>query len=736
MRPVPRAPCRCPSPYAAALFAALWLALLTLAPSSWAQPRPPDAAAHDPRNREEGDPSYDGPVLPPGRETAVVALLRPYAPGGPLGEGWSFGNVSIRRDHIAAELKRDGAVRGHLLLLHPSARTPDARLTANLAVRFAPPDVATNALRESLFRAVQANDRRSLWAAAQGTGDVVSPRGVLGRWALDGALLGALLVVFLGAAVRRHTREGPRWLLPAVLGVTAAGFALRLLLAREAPMNAWPYSRVVPLAGALYNGPMLAWLSRALHVDITLVGTIFKTDLALAALTPAALFVHARAGLKDLRAALAALLLMATLPAHIRFSRSDVEFLQSLLLSSLTFTALYGALGDERPRWRQACAVALPGLCLGTYLTRPENLVFYALDLAACAVAAAGTALPWRRVAAVGALVSVPAGIAAWGQLLARYRAELSEGLSTRTLRTAWETLRSTQHNTLINPAVTPPWVLALAALGLYALLRAGERRRAAFLVGWLAVFFVVHSYVRPHEVAMQARYHLHLATPLVLLAASAAPLLADRARAALAPLALLLLATPWIYRGFIQDTAFYEMREFAFVRRAAARVPWSCRVLEFRGVPDPTHPAHHFDSRWQRFANRVASGVPRVGIAVITADEATPGLTRGATERLSPAARAALDGPPGCVMVYLGLSCVAQRPEGMAESPVCTSLRTWGTLRPVAEETITGRVYDSMNIGHPTDRRARVWGTLDLLPPNTPVRLGLYRYLRHPTDH
>ena len=96
-------------------------------------------------------------------------------------------------------------------------------------------------------------------------------------------------------------------------------------------MNAWPYSRVVPLAGALYNGPMLAWLSHALRVDVTLVGTIFKTDLFLAALTPAALFVHARAGLKDLRAALAALLLMATLPAHIRFSRSDVEFLQSLL---------------------------------------------------------------------------------------------------------------------------------------------------------------------------------------------------------------------------------------------------------------------------------------------------------------------------------------------------------------------------------------------------------------------
>ena len=205
---------------------------------------------------------------------------------------------------------------------------------------------------------------------------------------------------------------------------------------------------------------------------------------------------------------------------------------------------------------------------------------------------------------------------------------------------------------------------------------------------------------------------------------------MAARARAALVPIALLLLATPWLYRGFIRDTAFYEMREFDFVRRAAPRVPWSCRVLEFRGVPDPAHPEHHFDSRWQRFAPRVVRGVPRLGIEVITADEATPGITRGASERLSPAARAALDAPPDCLMVYLGLSCVAQRPEGAAESPVCTALRTSGRLQPVAEETITGRVYDSMNIGYPTDRRARVWGTLDLLPPNTPVRLGLYRYL------
>lgn len=692
-------------------------------PSQPSQPAPPS-----PRAPGVSDPSFNGPVLPPGREAAVVALLRPYAPGGPVAEGWSIANVAIRRDHIAVELKRDGAVQGTMLLLHPTAAGAGAGRTANLAVAFHPPDVATNALRQRLFEAVRANDRTSLWAVARGGDEVLTPRGSLSRLALDGVVLLALLLAFLGAAVRRHTREGPAWLAPAVLGVSALGLVARLALSQEAPMNAWPYSRVVPLASAVYGGPVMAWFTRATHVDVSLVGTVFKLDLLLAALTPAALFAHARAALRDHRAALAAAVLLATLPAHIRFSRSDVEFLQSLLLSSLSFTALYGALGDERREWRALCAVALPPLCLGTYLTRPESLVFFPLDLAAFAVAAAGTSLPRRRVAVVGALVTAPALVAAWGFLFARYRAELAEGLSLRTLRTAGETLISTDYNTLINPSVTPPWLPLLAALGVYALLRAGDRRRAGFLLAWLGVFFVVHSYVRPHEVAMQARYHLHLATPLLLLAASAAPLIADRARAALAPLALLALATPWLYRGFIRDTAFFEMREFAFLRRVAPSVPWSCKVLEFRGVPDPSHPAHHFDSRWQRFAHRLSAGAPRFAVEVITADEATPGITRGASERLSAAARAALNNPSGCMMVYLGLSCVAQRPEGAVEAPVCTDLRGSGRLVPVVETTITGRVYDSMNVGHPTDRRARVWGTLDLLPPGTPVRLGLYR--------
>lgn len=700
-----------------------------------AQDPAPDAAVGaprgDPRNRDEGDPSYDGPVLPPGRERDVLALLRPFAPGGVVAQGWSIGDVSIRRAEIDVALKREGAVRAHLRLVHPSTARHAAAASAHLGLIFEPADAPSEGVRRLLIDAVRANDHASLWTMPRGSQDVMVPTTPAARRALDGAVLSLALVAFLVAAARRHTREGPRHLGAALLGVSALGLALRLWLSREAPMNAWPYSRVVPLAGAIYAGPALAWLSRALHLRVSLVDLIFRVDLALAVLTPAALFAHARAVLRDGRVALAAALLLATHPSHLRFSRSDVEFLQSLLASSLTFAALYGALGDEDRRWRRACQLALPALCLGTYLTRPENLVFFPLDLAAFAVAAAGASVPRARLAGVAALVAAPAAVAAWVSLFARYRAEVVEGLSARTLRTAAETLVSARYNTLINPSITPPWLTALAALGLVALWRGGERRKAAFLAAWLAVFFLVHSYVRPHEVAMQARYHLHLATPLLLLAASAVPWLRARAPRALWALAALTLATPWIYRGFVRDTAFYEMREFAFLRRAARAVPAGCTVIEFRGVPDPSHPSHHFDSRWQRMGNRVEDGAAGPAWTVVTADTVPRGAAaRGAAEVLSPEAREVLDAPPACVMVYLGLSCVAQRPEGTREAPVCESLRTYGTLAPVAAETITGRVYDSMNIGHPADHRARVWGTLSLLPPGTPVRLGLYRYL------
>ncbi len=701
------------------------IALLAALVVAWS----PVARADPQRGATEGHTegvNDAGPVLPPHREREVLALLRPYAPGAHIVGAWSIGDVSIQRTEIDVEL-RAAERRAHLHLVHPWT-APDASVTsAHFALVFEPAGVPAE-VRAALAAAIRANDRASLWSMPAGTPAALTTSVRAAQRLLDGVVIALLALAFLVAAVARHLRGAPRLVGGAVVGVTLAGLALRLAIAREAPMNAWPYTRVVPLAGAIYEGPVLAWLSTRRGYAPSLVDVIFSVDLGLAALTPAALFAHARAVLRDWRAALAAAAMLATLPMHLRFSRSDVEFLQSLIASSLTFVALYGSLTDASRAWRATCQVALPLLCFGTYLTRPENVVFFPLDVAALAVAAWGAEVPRRRVAWVAALVAAPAALAVTQHLLLRYRDNVIDGLQARTLVSAGATLVSGRFNTLINPAVTPPWMAPLAALGFVALWRGGERRRAVFLCAWLALFFVVHSYVRPHEVAMQARYHLHLVTPFVLLAAAATPWLLARSRAASVALALATLAAPWLYRGFVRDVGFYEMREFAFLRGVSARVPRGCTVLEFRGVPDPSHPEHHFDSRWLRFASRLSRGTIGSVWRVVTAD-ASP-RDGGTTEVLSDEARAVLARPPTCTMVYVGLSCVAQRPEGTREAPVCEALRTSGRMELVARETITGRVYDSMTVGHPTDARSRVWGTLRLLPPGRPVELALYRYL------
>ena len=706
----------------ATIVALALLCALALAPLAHADP-PANTPAAEPSDNPW---SENGLVILPGHERDILSLLRPFVPGGPVTAGWSIGNVSIRRDEVVVEL-RAGDARGSLLLRHPArVASPDA-VTPRYALTF---ELASlpRPLRDALIAAIRAHDGRSVWAVPTGAGWAPTVPGSASRVLLDGLVVSLLGVAFLAAALRRHLRDTPRGVGVALALVGALGLALRLAISLEAPMNAWPYSRVVPLAGALYAGPSLGWFARVTGRPISLVDLVFVVDLALASLTPLALFAHARAVLRDWRAALVAALLLATLPMHLRFSRSDVEFIQSLLASSMTFVALYGALSDRARAWRLICFAALPAWSMVTYLTRPENLVFFPLDLAALAVASRGASVPRRRVALAAVLVSAPALVALVTSLLVTYRETLFDALRPRTLGAALATLVSPRFNTLINPSVTPPWVTPLAALGAVSLWRSGERGRSAFLVGWLAAFFVAHSYVRPHEVAMQARYHLHLVTPLLLLAAASTPWLLARARYALAALVAASLAAPWAYLAFERDTAFYEMREFAFVRRVSARVPAGCTVLEFRGVPDAARPGLHFDSRWQRFGARLTRDGLGNAWHVVTADELPRGAA-GASERLSESARAVLRAPPPCAMIYLGLSCVAQRAEGQREAAVCDALRTAGRVELVARETITGRVYDSMNVGHLAPAGVRAWDTLGLLPRGTPVTLSLYRY-------
>lgn len=674
--------------------------------------------------RADGDSALgNGPILPAGQEARVLGLLAPFAMGGHVAAGWSIGDVSIQTEEITVEL-RSGDQRGALRLRHPS-RAPEGTLaSANFAIELKPDDLP-EAVRAALIEAVRRNDRVSLWS------EPPDRSFQLGAWAnpFDGAFLALLALAFLLAAVIRHLAGCPRWVVAAVAAVTALAVFVRIALAVEAPMNAWPYARVVPVARWLFQSDAVAWLSRAHGISLTLVDLIFGVDLVMASLTPAALFAHARALLRNPRVAIVASLLLATSPMHVRFSRSDVEFIQSLLASSMTFVALYGSVNDSSRLWRSICQIALPLLCLATYLTRPENLVFFALDFGALYVTARGSSAPRARIAWVSALVIGPA-LVAIAHLMPQYGRNVAEGLSFGTLSGALTTLVSPTFNTLVNPSITPLWMAPLAVIGFRTLWRRGERQRAVFLAAWLGAFFVVESYVVPHEVAMQARYHLHLVTPFVLLAAASLPWLLERSRLSAFALVVGSLASPLLFRGFVRDTDFYEMEEFAFLRRVSAEVPAECVVLEFRGAMEPKPGGRHFDSRWARFASELSGGHVGSRFRVVTAD-VYQHAERGSfgVEVLSDEARAVLASPPSCAMIYLGLSCVAQRPPGASEAPVCEVLRSAGELELVARETIQGRVYDAGIVGHPF-RPKPSFGP-GLLPPGTPVELALFKLAR-----
>lgn len=545
----------------------------------------------------------------------------------------------------------------------------------------------------------------------------------------DGVLLFCLGLAFILAVVRRQLREAPRAASVALAVVVLGGALLRWFIALDAPMTAWSYARVIPLAQHVYEGYFGPHLSRVFGATIYLDALIHRASFALSALTPLVLFAHARYVLKDWQSALAAAALLALLPLHIRFARSDVEILQALLTSSFTFVVLYCAMTDEDARWRAACWVALPLLCVATYLARPEAIIFYPLDLGGVLIA--WRAAPPRRRWAAVLLTTTAATWSVWTHLLVHYRQNVQEGLSGATLRNALGLLVDPQHNMLINPWAMPLGITALAAFGGYTLWRRGERGRTLFLLGWLLVFFLIHSYVVPYARAMQARYHLNLITPFVLLAAAATPAALAWPRAAQALLAAYVLSAPFTHLGMERDVDYFEMRELAFLRRARASIPERCTVLEYL-------PASAFGGRAMVHASRVSRALDRVVRGVWEADggrhlvplSVAPGGLRGleAAEALSPAAREVLSAPPPCVVFYEGLTCASHRPASAVTAPVCAEVHRLAALRPLRRERVRAHIYDTVNVG-PTvqDEEGRPRSVM-LLREGDAVTFALYQ--------
>ncbi len=707
-------------------------------------------------------PNDGMPVIAGGRENEILGLLQPYNQQPPL-PGWSISNISIDGHVIRYDLQGPSGKQGTIVLGHPGRMAEEKERTASFAVhRDGANDAETSKAIDILVDAVRKNDKGNFWPPApppvragsdSGGGShseaslweraksfdvsttvdisLSSLRGLLNTFVGllgDGIFLFVVAMTFLVFHLRRVLKDEPRWYPLGLIGLVVVAGLLRLALSCEAPMNAWPYERIIPIARRTFGGVILPMLSRSPGHSYDLTEVIFKWDFLLATITPVAFFAHARYVLRDIRSAFVAAAILTVLPNHLHFSRADSEFVQSLATSSLTFVVLYTALRDTSRGWRTLCFILLPLLCSATYFVRPENMVFYFIDIGAILLTSGLGATRKRQILAFS-LTSAAAVFAFMNFLLVMYSQNIHEGLDLRTLTNAASMVFSPELNTLINIRITPPGLTLLAIVGSVVLFRQGDRKRSIFLILWLSTFFVVHSYVRPTEAAMQARYHMHLITPFLMLAAGATPALLKQPRWVPITVFTYLALSPLIHMGFIRDTRFNEMDEFAFIREQRPKVPFDCTVLEFSPAVDPADPNHVFASRWGRMGTQMADGQTKNRWKVVNSGKLPqPSHSRDAYEVLTPAALELIENPPECLYVYEGLSCRSHRPASKPVAPVCDELRRRLDLEPVASTHLLSRVYDEVNAGRVytlEDGRTIVEQTL---APGDDIPLTLYR--------
>lgn len=501
----------------------------------------------------------------------------------------------------------------------------------------------------------------------------------------DGLLLASIAALYLALLLVRVLRKSPPSTGPILLAIVTLGAGLRLLISQEALLTAWTYTRVVPLAKAIANGPLIGALAQPMF----LTDLIFNTNLVLAALTPIPLFLHANFLLKDTRMALAAAGLLAILPVHITFSRSDVYFMQSLCFSSLAFATMYSALTDTSKSWRIGSLLFLVPLLLSVFLARPLNLIFYPLLLATIFVTV-GPDIPSDRRKVAALMITIPAVLDLGLNLFAGYSTQIKEGLGLRTLLQAFLMLFDLRRNTVINPFVTPTLVLILSGLGLRHLWRNGKQPIALYLAAWLGVFFVTHAYIYPFRTTMMARYHLHLVTPVVLMAAAATPLVLRLPTWGRSAVALYLLACPVLHLSFEQDVRFSIQREFEFLTSLRERVDGQCTVVELGGSGDCVR-----GTRAGRVAARVAADPlwqarQLIGSAPEQNDRRqTP---RGTIEIAEIDKR--VDAGE-CVLFYEGNLCRAFGTSWNNLAPECKTMHTRYRLEKLAEQEYNEYVYD-----------------------------------------
>jgi hypothetical protein len=648
------------------------------------------------------------PVIAPGREQEILALFEPHALGDELAPGWTLHSFSIDSATIHVWLVGPDEVHAHVTLDHPDYGPPRAQQLQGFALGIVAQPWGSEAAVAELIASIERNDHGEFWqreviyAEEPRTYPFGATGVVLREWATDGLVLLALFTVVLLVLVLHTLRGTAPWMKWALLAIVLGGVLARLTLSPKVALEAWPFSRFLISGRLIFNGPGLA----ALHPEpVWATDAITTSTLALAMLAPPAVFVHARYLLDDHRAALIAAGIIAVLPMHLRFSYTDVAYIPSITLSAMLFTLTYVATREPSKvlGWFAAVSIGFPLVLV--FLLRPLNIMHVGLLMTVPwvnqGIYTEKLAPNWPRVVVaftIMTLVTVFGGIP-W--LLEDFGQQVREGLSITTLTSAVGVLFSPRMNALLNFEFTPPGLTVLAVLGSVDLWRRGKRRLFSFLVLWLLGGLVAHAYVVPYSEYMQARYHLHLIVPFLMLAACGLEvalrwLAANRhnkswlaGRRYPAVIALLIgyvCASPLLHKHFIRNTEFNDAREWLFVHSLREQIPAGCEVVEFVG--------RDAGSRFQRVGTYVEDGVlgSRWKIHEIPAVE--PG-----EPELSEEIRALLFEPPECLYWYEGLPCLGQKQIEEHKAGACDAIEGFVTLEEVASTSFESRIYDE-NLG------------------------------------
>jgi hypothetical protein len=632
-------------------------------------------------------------VIESGRESEILALFTPYALASDVVENWQLRHVSIQTRTVDCQLVGPAGAHAVLRLAHPERAPKGAEKSGSFWLRRMDSSGKGEAALAALAAAVHANDAGRFWervAVLPVATKRIRLGGEWGHWRAllqelgrDGLLWVALALIFLVLAARRTLRGAETHVAVALVAIVGVGLLARLALSPHSPLGAWIFSRDMQLTHHVWRGPLLFAFATGMETSIGKFDVMSGLNMVSAVATPIVVFIHGRLLLGSLRLGLVAAGLVAVLPIHVRFAASEVSFVPSILLSSLLFAVVHMAMRERSRAWRWSAWAALVPLIAGVLIVRPLNYGFIPLLVFVVWFLVPAEVSRRSRQVMTAVLVSV-SGFLFFTQFVGMYGHNIEEGSSVSVLLRGVFALFSPTDNTLIHPWVTPPVFLLLAVIGGIVSWRSGRKMLVGFLLAWLLGFFLTHAYVLPGNVAMQARYHLHLVVPSVFLAALGLEVLWDRRPRLAWGAGILLLFSPVIHADFIQDLDFNELREHAFIAEQAPAIPDGCTIYEYVGGLGEQ------ESRFRR-AGLVLSErgrEQRFRLRPIAAPDPSDAL-------LSAELREELRDPPTCAYLYEGLPCWSEKELGAPIAPVCSALRDAVPSEQVAEVRFPSRVYD-----------------------------------------